>query len=285
MRGYKLAAPVALALAIAVTGAAAQGRYHVGDRVEVYSPMAQRWVTGKIARMDGARYMFQADDHSLANDYWGTTEDQIRPIGGGTADNGGQAGRTPARPSPAPNWHPVGRPAPTPVAGACGGGGGGSVRIAGARPAPLGGGIFPNGQPLGRPGQTNYMNNKNGQKSIVAVAPPGLGSFVGRYSLMVGGTWSTVSTRDLGGGVVERTLEWNVPAQANVLVINADHTWYRKSGSTRLYGRWIDLGQNVAQLIGYDGDDWTGSIQRWNDGGCRMEMRGPLGQNEWGKRV
>ena len=159
-----------------------------------------------------------------------------------------------------------------------------TVRIAGTHPAPLGGGIFPNGSPLGSPGQTTHMNNRNGQRSIVAVAPPGLGSPIGRFNLMVGGTWSTASIRDLGSGVTERVLEWNVPAQANVLLINADHSWYRKSGSTRLSGRWIDLGQNVVQLIGYDGDDWTGSIQRWNDGICRMEMRGPLGQNEWGRR-
>jgi hypothetical protein len=128
------------------------------------------------------------------------------------------------------------------------------------------------------------LPNRNGQKSIVAVAPPGLGSYLGRFNLMVGGTWSTVSTRDLGGGVTERTLAWNVPAQANVLVINANGSWYRKSGGTRYAGRWFDLGQNVVQLVGYDGDDWTGSIQRWNDGTCRMEMRGPLGQDEWGRR-
>jgi hypothetical protein len=144
--------------------------------------------------------------------------------------------------------------------------------------------MFPNGSPLGTPGQTNFLPNKNGQKSIVAVAPPGRGSFIGRYSLMVGGTWSTFSTRDLGGGVTERTLNWNVPAQANVLVINADGSWYRKSGSQRFFGQWIDLGQNVAQLIGYDGDDWSGSMQIAG-GICRMEMRGPLGQNEWGRRL
>jgi hypothetical protein len=149
--------------------------------------------------------------------------------------------------------------------------------------APLGGGMFANGAPLGTPGQTNFLTNDRGQKSIVAVAPPGRGPFVGRYNLMVGGTWSTLSSRDLGGGVTERTLNWNVPAQANVLAINADGTWYRKSGGTILQGRWIDLGQNVAQLVGYDGDDWSGSMQL-SGGVCRMEMRGPLGQNEWGRR-
>jgi hypothetical protein len=263
-------------------------QYQVGQHVEAYSPMAGRWVAGTIARLDGSRYMFQADDHSLANDYWGVTPDQLRPVGAGT-DAPGLAGQTP---QPAPRGtEAAGRPDPAPTpqaqapAGNCGSAGGahGTVRMTGARPAPLGGGIFPNGTPLGTPGQTNYMNNRNGQRSIVAVAPPGLGSPIGRFNLMVGGTWSTATIRDLGGGVTERTLEWNVPAQANVLLINPDHSWFRKSGSTRLSGRWIDLGQNVVQLIGYDGDDWTGSIQRWNDGICRMEMRGPLGQNEWGR--
>jgi hypothetical protein len=265
---------------MAATAAVAQ-QYHVGDRVEAYSPMAGRWVVGKIARLDGNRYMFQADDHSLANDYWGTTADQLRPVGA---------------PAPAPQPHIVGPgpgphprpnpPAPTPAAGNCGGGGGGgTVRIAGAVPAPLGHGMWPNGERLGPPGQTNYKYDAQGRKNIVAVAPPGMGSFIGRYNLMVGGTWSTSSIRDLGGGVQERTLNWNVPEKANVLVINADGSWYRKDGSHRYYGRWIDLGQNVAQLIGYDDDDWTGSIQRSPNGVCRMEMRSPLGQTEWGQRI
>lgn len=278
-----------MGLALICASPAAAQQYQVGQHVEAYSPMAGRWVTGTIARLDGNRYMFQADDHSLANDYWGVTPEQLRPIGATPNPPADATGRTagvpggnyvPNRRSPGPITEPAGGPA-----GNCATAGGGrsTVRIAGTHPATLGGGIFPNGGPLGTPGQTNYMSNRNGQRSIVAVAPPGLGSPIGRFNLMVGGTWSTASIRDLGGGVTERTLEWNVPAQANVLLINPDHTWYRKSGSIRLSGRWIDLGQNVVQLIGYDGDDWTGSIQRWNDGICRMEMRGPLGQNEWGR--
>jgi hypothetical protein len=267
------------ALAACALATAAAAQYRVGQKVEAYSPMAGRWVEGRIVSLDGTRFMFKADDRSLANDYWGTTADQLRPAGGAPPAPRPMLSRPDPRPLP-----PQPRTAPAPV-GRCGGGGSGNARIPGAVPAPLGGGIFPNGRPLGTPGRTNYMANKNGQKSIVAVAPPGLGSFLGRYSLMVGGTWSTSSIRDLGGGVTERTLNWNVPAKANVLAINADGTWYRKDGSHIYHGRWIDLGQNVAQLIGYDGDDWTGSIQRWNDGTCRMEMRGPLGQNEWGKRL
>jgi hypothetical protein len=145
--------------------------------------------------------------------------------------------------------------------------------------------MWPNGKPLGTPGQTNYKYDPQGRKNIVAVAPPGMGTFLGRFNLMVGGTWSTSSIRDVGGGVQERTLNWNVPAKANVLAINADGTWYRKDGSHIYHGRWIDLGQNVAQLIGYDGDDWTGSVQRSPNGICRMEMRSPLGQTEWGQRL
>lgn len=270
------------------SGPAAAQHYQVGQHVEAYSPMAGRWVSGTIARLDGDRYMFQADDHSLANDYWGVTPDQLRPVGAAAAGPAAPGGAGPvgtAAPPRAPDPQ-LPQAQPQAQAGNCGAADGGpaTVRIAGTHPAPLGGGIFPNGSPLGTPGQTNYLNNRNGQRSIVAVAPPGLGSPIGRFNLMVGGTWSTASIRDLGGGVSERILEWNVPARANVLLINADHSWYRKSGSTRLSGRWIDLGQNVVQLIGYDGDDWTGSIQRWNDGICRMEMRGPLGQNEWGRR-
>ena len=276
-----------IAAALAGSAALAQGAYQVGDPVEAYSPMTGRWERGRIARLDGNRYMFQADDHSLANDYWGTTAENLRPVGGAPATQA-----QPPRAGPAPIARttpralpPGGRATPAPApGGACsGGGGGGTIRIAGSAPAPLGRGIFPNGGPFGTPGQTNYMPNRNGQRSIIAVAPAGSGSFVGRFNLMVGGTWSTASIRDLGGGVTERTLNWNVPARANVLVINGDGTWYRKSGSESFNGRWIDLGQNVAQLIGYDQDDWTASMQLSPDGICRMEVRGPLGQNEWGR--
>jgi hypothetical protein len=295
MKARFLFACVALAAATCGTIAVAQQTYQPGDKVEVYSSMSGKWEKGTIVRIDGAmadgrpRYMFQADDQTLASAFWGTTAESIRV----------------AAPAPAPAAAPAPRPAPVPApavrariapptaarpvaapqpAGSCAGGAQGNVRIAGAVQAPLGDGLFPNGGPLGTPGQTNFLPNKNGQKSIVAVAPPGRGSFIGRYSLMVGGTWSTFSTRDLGGGVTERTLNWNVPAQANVLVINADGSWYRKSGSQRFFGHWIDLGQNVAQLIGYDGDDWSGSMQIAG-GVCQMEMRGPLGQNEWGRRL
>lgn len=280
----KLTRVVTILIAVVLCSSAlAQQTYKVGDRVEVFSPMSQSWVRGRVAAIDGKRYMFQADDRTLANSYWGTTPDLMRSVNAAPApraavpEGGRQVSAPPATTSA--------RTKPAQAAAApCASGATGSVRIAGALPAPLGKGIFPNGTRFGTPGQSNHLRNASGQNSIVAVAPPGLGSFVGHYNLMVGGTWSTISERDLGNGVTERTLNWNVPEKANVLFINADGTWYRKSGGTKLSGRWIDLGQNVVQLIGYDGDDWTGSIQRWNDGICRMEMRGPLGQNEWGRR-
>jgi hypothetical protein len=267
-------------LAAAATAAQAQ-QYRVGEHVEAYSPMAGRWVAGRIVALDGNRFMFKADDRSLANDYWGTTADQLRRPAPAPAP---APAMTQRRPPVAMGTAQPARPAVAP-AGSCAGGGGGNVRIAGAVPAPLGKGMWRNGERLGTPGQTNYKYDAQGRKNIVAVAPPGMGSFLGRYSLMVGGTWSTSSIRDLGGGVQERTLNWNVPAKANVLAINADGTWYRKDGSHIYHGRWIDLGQNVAQLIGYDGDDWTGSVQRSPNGICRMEMRSPLGQTEWGQRL
>ncbi|MBV9901729.1 MAG: hypothetical protein JOZ90_11595, partial [Alphaproteobacteria bacterium] len=177
----------ALAAALLAPAALAQGAYQVGDQVEVYSPMSGRWERGRIARLDGNRYMFQADDHSLANDYWGTTAENIRPIGGAAPAAAAQ-GRTTraappamagAMPPPAPA-----RPAAPAAAGSCGGAaGGGTIRIAGSTPAPLGRGMFPNGGSFGTPGQTNYMPNRSGQRSIIAVAPPGMGPYVGRFNL------------------------------------------------------------------------------------------------------
>ena len=294
MKARALIACAAFALFACATTAQAQQAYQPGDRVEVFSPMTGQWEKGTIVSIDGAmsdgraRYMFQADNKNLSSAFWGTTADRIR-----TGPPAAPVAEQP-RPAPAPVFaaapraaRPVVSPAnqPQQPAGGCGGvGGGGSVHIAGAVAAPLGNGLFPNGAPFGTPGQTNFLVDDKGQRHIVAVAPPGQGSFVGRFNLLVGGTWSTFSTRDLGGGVTERTLNWNVPAQANVLVINPDGSWSRKSGSHRLSGRWIDLGQNVAQLIGYDDDDWTGSMQM-SGGVCRMEVRGPLGQNEWGRRL
>ena len=292
MKPRALIACAAFALLVCAPRAQAQS-YQPGDHVEVFSPMTGQWEPGTIVSLDGAmsdgraRYMFQADNKTLSSAFWGTTADRIR-TGPPTAEA--------PRPTPAPaaDFAPAPRvqrqvapqivPPQQQAEGCAGAGGGGSVHIAGAVAAPLGQGLFPNGAPFGTPGQTNFLVDDKGKRHIVAVAPPGEGSFVGRYSLMVGGTWSTLSTRDLGGGVTERTLNWNVPAQANVLVINPDGSWSRKSGSHRLSGRWIDLGQNVAQLIGYDDDDWTGSMQK-SGGVCRMEMRGPLGQNEWGRRL
>jgi hypothetical protein len=290
MKARVFFACAAFALLACAPVARAQDTYRPGDRVEARSLMSGQWEKGTIVSIDGTmgdgrvRYMFQADDKTLASAFWGTTAENIRrgpPAAPAIAQR--SADPTAAADSRSvPRAPSAAAAAPQPGA-SCAGGASGSVQITGAVQAPLGQGLFPNGAPFGTPGQTNYLL-RNGRNSIVTVAPPGKGSFVGSYNLMVGGTWSTLSTRDLGGGATERTLNWNVPAQANALTINADGSWYRKSGSQRFFGRWIDLGQNVAQLIGYDGDDWTASMQM-SGGVCQMEVRGPLGQNEWGRRL
>lgn len=147
--------------------------------------------------------------------------------------------------------------------------------------AVLGRGMFPNGKPLGTPGQTNYLPNANGQKSIVCVAPPGEESFLGRWNLKAGGAWTTVlgSEKDLGNGRTQSTLEYSFPVAADVLVVNADGTWFKQFAGKRTTGSWIDLGQNVVQLVGFDEDDWTGSVIKG-----QMEIRSPLGMWEYGKR-
>lgn len=147
--------------------------------------------------------------------------------------------------------------------------------------AALGKGMFPNGTPLGVPGQTNYLPNRQGQKSIVCVAPPGDESFIGRWNLKAGGAWTTVlgSEKDLGNGRTQSTLEYSFPVNADVLVISPGGTWFKQFAGKRTTGNWIDLGQNVVQLIAFDDDDWTGSVKKG-----QMEIRSPLGMWEYGKR-
>lgn len=147
--------------------------------------------------------------------------------------------------------------------------------------AALGKGLFPNGSPLGVPGQTNYMNNRNGQKSIVCVAPPGDESYIGRWQLKAGGSWSKVlgSERNMGNGRTEYSLEYNFPVDADVVVINPGGTWFKQFAGKRTNGTWIDLGQNVVQLVGFEEDDWTGSVKKG-----QMEMRSPVGEWEYGRR-
>lgn len=147
--------------------------------------------------------------------------------------------------------------------------------------AALGKGLFPNGKPLGVPGQTNYLLNRSGQKSVVCVAPPGDETFIGRWNLKAGGSWSKVlgSERNLGDGRTEYSLEYNFPVDADVLVINPGGTWFKQFAGKRTSGSWIDLGQNVVQVIGFEEDDWTGSVKKG-----QMEMRSPVGEWEYGRR-
>src|SRR5689334_13812041 len=81
-----------IAVLVTATAALAQVTYNVGDKVEVFSPMSQTWVKGRIVAIDGARYMFQADDKSLPNDFWGTYPDKIRPISTARASTPNRAG-------------------------------------------------------------------------------------------------------------------------------------------------------------------------------------------------
>ena len=224
-------------LACATTAQAEQA-YRPGDRVEVYSSMSGRWEKGTIVNVDGAmgdgrvRYLFQADDKTLASAFAGHDCREYPDRAPGRACVRG----------PVMNPPPVTAPAGTPARAARASA---PSRLAGAS-APDG--SCAGGSSCGR--QRSHRRRRTGTAQARAVLtgrrsarrPDQLfaqqpeqhrcgrtaraGSFIGQYNLMVGGTWSTFSTRDLGGGVTERTLNWNVPAQANVLVINADGSWY-----------------------------------------------------------
>ena len=64
-----------------------------------------------------------------------------------------------------------------------------------------------------------------------------------------------------------------------MLVINPGGTWFKQFAGKRNSGSWIDLGQNVVQVIGFEEDDWTGSVKKG-----QMEMRSPVGEWEYGRR-
>lgn len=138
---------------------------------------------------------------------------------------------------------------------------------------------FQNGEPMGVPSQTSFRLDRQGQKHLVAVAAPGTESYIGTWALKVGGAWTTKEVKDLGGGRRERVLEFGLPANSDVLTINADGTWTKQFAGKSSRGRWFDLGSNVVQLIRYsDDDDWTGSVQNG-----QMELRSPVGLWEYGR--
>lgn len=154
--------------------------------------------------------------------------------------------------------------------------------VAGALPgsrAPLGKGMFPNGEPLGTPGKTNHKKGKDGKDHIVTVATPGTESYVGRWDLSAGGGFSLKDRQTLYDGSRQTTREFSFPAKSDVLVINANGTWFKQFAGKKTNGSWFDLGQNVVQLGGFEDEDWTGSVK---DG--QLTIRGPVGNWEYGKR-
>lgn len=201
---------------------------------------------------------------------------------GAQAPQNAPAPQLAARPAAAPQFNPAAAAAPqfnsAPRAVAPGRNG---KLPPNTQQAVLGKGLFPNGQPLGVPGQTNYLNNKRGQKSIIKVADPGQESYIGRWNLKVGGGFTKVyGTEKEVDGRKEWMEEFNFPVDAEVLVISPNGSWFKQSaGGVRTTGSWFDLGQNVVQLVGYDNDDWTGSVIKG-----QMEIRSPVGEWAYGKR-
>jgi hypothetical protein len=186
----------------------------------------------------------------------------------------GEAKITPVAPAPRPVAAPAERPiAAVPV----------TSGAAQARPradaAVLGTGKFQNGERMGTPGQTNFRLDKGGRKQLVAVATPGDESFLGRWDLKAGGSWSVSDRKDLGGGRVQVTESYNFPVKADVLVISQDGTWFKQFSGKRTSGKWMDLGQNVVQLVGFEEDDWTGSVLKGE-----LTIRGWIGTWEYGRR-
>ena len=154
----------------------------------------------------------------------------------------------------------------------------GSVPVAAALTG--GKGMFPRGEKLGIPGQTNRLVGKDGKTHIVTIASPGTESCVGRWALNAGGRSSVKSVQTQVEGSQLTTHEYTFTTKADVLVINADGTWTKQFGGKKQQGRWIDLGKKVVQLVGFEEDDWTGSVNKGE-----MMIRSPLGIWEYGNRL
>ena len=133
---------------------------------------------------------------------------------------------------------------------------------------------------MGTPGKANYRVGKDGQKYLVIVAAPGAQPFIGRWSLKAGGGFTQSDKRTLHDGRQQTTYNYSFPANADVLVVNPDGTWFKQFAGKQVNGRWFDLGQNVFQMVGFEEEDWTGSV----DDKGEMMIRGPVGNWEYGKR-
>ncbi|MEO8361782.1 MAG: hypothetical protein ABI672_17235 [Vicinamibacteria bacterium] len=280
---------------------AAQSGYHVGQRVYWRDDSLGAWVKATILRDNGAgsveQYLIKVegrqgeesarigmlrpadgsprppmpttDPFRLSQLYGFHQERDAWPLPAEAAKPVANRAAAPAAAAPAPAQ-------PAPVAQVS------QVRAVGrprADAAVLGTGMYANGEKMGIPGQTNFRIGKDGQKHIVTVETPGDESFLGRYKLKAGGSWSVSDRKDMGQGRTQVTESYNFPADADVLVISGDGTWFKQFAGRKTTGRWMDLGQNVVQLVGFEDDDWTGSVAKGV-----MTIRGPVGSWESGLR-
>ncbi|MGH9888256.1 MAG: hypothetical protein ACREBE_22170, partial [bacterium] len=226
------------------------------DKVEAWSSMTGKWEPATIQSIDGNRYFVHALDPNIANAYWGATPSQVRAPGAGAAPAnapalGGTATAVPAgKPAPAAQPAPAGKPAPAT---------GGTKRPEGS---------------------AEYVKTPDGQTHLRAIIGPGDEPPLGHWKLSAGGQSVLTGRTNNGEGTVTERHEWAGPESAGSLTINADGTWVDVSPSgTRTQGRWKDMGQNRAELIGYDGETWTAST--WKG---ELYMVNAVGQYEYGRR-
>lgn len=248
------------------------GVFQPGQKVlfkNQYSRFGDKWLSATITRDLGPtavdRYLIKIDGHP-GEEY--ARVPMLKPADAAQPD---PVQNAPVQRPPVANDPAVAPPArPGHV---------GNPNIPNATPAALNNGVFVNGEPLGVPGKANYKVAKDGNKYLVKVAPPGEEVPWGRWNMWVGGQFSVINTENLGHGVERITSNYGFPEKANVVVINANGTWYKQWKGVKTSGNWLDLGQNVVQLIGYDRDDWTASVQNG-----KLQIFSHLAQLEEGKR-
>lgn len=241
-------------------------RFHVGDKVEWqdhYYKYGGGWVPGTIVEERGAvvePYVVHLDGKT---DYENqeTRASYLRPRGGGTAEaHGARAGTTPqsiTRQGGAAAGAPAYAQAPRSAYG--------DITAYPRRPE----------------GRSQVVVGADGQRHLRSMVGPGDEMPIGRWILKTGGQSVLTNSRvDPGGRTITETHTWTPQARSNVLTISANGTWTRTGvDGKRDAGRWNDLGDNIIELVGYEGETWTASV--WKG---ELQVKHPVGKLDWGRR-
>lgn len=106
---------------------------------------------------------------------------------------------------------------------------------------------------------------------------PGDASPIGRWKLNVGVIPSKVGSEQRGGVRVDTYRITEALPVGSITISPGGAFSYVDVDRKAKSGRWVDLGQNIVELRGYDGEVFTASV--WQ---CRIELQNPSGTRVWG---